>query len=68
MVMSLCFLYDLFLSEAMTAAICCCFRKEFENYQSCLIVGLLQALFSSPSGAAHLAAVFLCLVTGCNIK
>lgn len=68
MVVCLCFLYDLFPTEAWTAAVCCCFRKEFEDYQSCLIVGLLQVLFSSPSGAAHLAPMFLCLVTGCNTQ
>lgn len=68
MVMCLCFLYDLFPTEAWTAAVCCCFRKEFEDYQSCLIVVLFHVLFSSPSGAAHLAPMFLCLVTGCNTR
>lgn len=63
MVVCLHFLDELFPSEARTAAFCCCLRKEFEDNQSCLIVGLLQALFCSHSGAAHLAAMFLCLVT-----
>lgn len=58
-------------SEAWASAFCCCFRKGFEGYPICLILGLFQALLSSLLGAAHLVLMFFHLVIallGCSIK
>lgn len=58
-------------SKAWAAAFCCCFRKGFEGYPICLILGLFQALLSSLLGGAHLVLMFFHLVIallGCSIK